>query len=612
MRTRLSLGFAVLSALSALQLVAAGADFYVAPNGKDTNPGMAAAPFATVVKARDAVRQKIAAGLDHDIVVQIGGGTYPQTETLVFGPEDSGTEKHSITYAAAPGESAVLSGGRAIAGWRKGTGQIWTAELPDVKAGKWYFRQLFVNGRRAVRANTLNGNQWWNIQPQPGNVDANNATLTLGVDHPIQAWNNVADVEVIWTYNNDSTRKRLGAVNASNNTFTLPPPHNWAHGMPGEYNVAFPATATRCYFENAQEFLDQPGEWYLDRATGQLSYYPRPGEDMATAGVVAPVLQDTLLSVQGKAGQRVQNLIFQGITVAHVDRALPAAGQAGMFGCLEYYEEAGGAKKFRWLPAAVSFTNAQGCKFVDGAVEHVGGMGVNLLNGCTKLTIEGNAIRDLGGGGIAAGHIRNRDTHQWADPMGPNDADGLRIANNEISDCGSDYFGGIGVFAALMQNSVIAHNLIHDTAYSGIVLSGNEDPGSHAGNNTVEYNHIYNVMQKVWDGAGIYVSAPQDRSGALIRGNVIHDSGCAGVYFDGVGGKIPCINYHVEDNTAYKCHEAHVLLVFGSKATDSTWSNNRFMDVKDGVPPADVLAAALAKAGIDPAYARAHGGGKNK
>ena len=143
------------------------ADFHVAVSGKDTNPGTAAAPFATLARARDAVRGKIKEGLTKEIVVEIRGGTYPVTETLTFGPEDSGTEKFSITYAASPGEKVVLSGGRKIGGWKKGTNEIWTAEIPEVKAGRWYPRQLFVNGQRAIRARTPNAddkNPWWRIK----------------------------------------------------------------------------------------------------------------------------------------------------------------------------------------------------------------------------------------------------------------------------------------------------------------------------------------------------------------------------------------------------------------------------------------------------------------
>ena len=103
--------------------------FHVAPSGSDANCGSAEQPFATVGRARDAVRAKIAAGLHEDLTVLIRGGVYAQKETLRFGPEDSGTETHAITYAAYPGEKVVLSGGRTITGWQKGPGNVWTTEM---------------------------------------------------------------------------------------------------------------------------------------------------------------------------------------------------------------------------------------------------------------------------------------------------------------------------------------------------------------------------------------------------------------------------------------------------------------------------------------------------
>ena len=174
------------------------ADFHVAPEGLDTNPGTAAAPFATLARARGAVRGKIKDGLTKDIVVEIRGGTYPVTETLTFGPEDSGTEKFSITYAAAPGEKVVLSGGRKISGWKKGPGEIWTVELPEVKAGRWYFRQLFVNGRRAVRARTPNADEqtpWWRIRSSDAKYEDTTTPITLSVTGQIKAYQNPGDVE---------------------------------------------------------------------------------------------------------------------------------------------------------------------------------------------------------------------------------------------------------------------------------------------------------------------------------------------------------------------------------------------------------------------------------
>ena len=112
------------------------AEFHVAPEGRDTNPGTAAAPFATLARARDAVRGKIKDGLTKDIVVEIRGGTYPVTETLTFGPEDSGTEKFSITYAAAREKRwCSAAGGRSAAGRRA-----------PARSGRWNCRKSKPGG----------------------------------------------------------------------------------------------------------------------------------------------------------------------------------------------------------------------------------------------------------------------------------------------------------------------------------------------------------------------------------------------------------------------------------------------------------------------------------
>jgi hypothetical protein len=612
-KTTLSLGIATLLLPALLPFAAVGADFYVAPDGKDANPGTAAAPFATVARARDTVRQKVAAGLDHNVVVQIHGGVYPQTETLVFGLEDSGTEKHSITYAAAPGEKVVLSGGRTITGWKKGNGQVWTTEIPEVKAGKWYFRQFFVGGCRAIRARTPNAGEWWVTKDAGKNSDANNATVTLGVDHPIRAWKNVGDVEVNWLINNDGTRKRLGSVNEANNTFTLPPPHRWPHGMSGEYNISFPRGGLQCYFENALEMLDQPGEWYLDRQTGVLSYWPRPGEDLTKVEVVAPVLQNTLLSLQGTPERHVRNVHFRGIRVAHVDWPLPPWGFTGMFGCLQLREEDGAKKYYYWIDAAVNLKYARGCGFVDGAVECAGAIGLAMLNGCAENIIEGNDIRELGGGGMVMGTIRNRDTWRWADPMQAGEHKGYRIANNHVHDCGHDYFGSVGIFSGMTQDSVFAHNLIHDIAYTGIVISGNEAPPTLmvAQNNLVEYNHIYNVMKATVDGSAIYLSFPQLGWGAVIRGNLMHDTGkgWGGLYLDPVGMRQGCAGYRFQDNLVYHAPYPHFegggFIAGDNPSVDgfNPWTDNIL--VKGDAPSPELVEAFQTLAGLEPPYRRA-------
>ncbi len=583
-----------------LPVASNAADFYVAMNGKDTDPGTAQLPLATLAKARDLVRKKVAAGLAENIVVQIHGGVYEQTSTLDFGPQDSGTGKYSITYAASPGEKVFLSGGRKISGWKKGEGEIWTAELPEVKAGNRYFRQLFVGGQRAVRARTPNQTgpkpAWWHLQTSTAKkeVPPEDVTITVGVDHPIQAWKNASDVELVFMHNNEIGRRRIGAVDEAAQTFTIPPPQKSIPRL-FEYDwaISIPLPGKACYLENALEMLDSPGEWYLDRHTGVLSYWPRPGEDMSQVDVVAPVVQKTLLSVTGTLAQPVRNLHFTGLQVQYVEQPLPDTGYYGVFGCLVITE--GDKPVHRWMDAAVAFEHATSCSFSSGGIGHVGGMGICLRQGTSFAAIEGNEIYDLGAGGIGAGGIRNRSTLPWNPPPAEGDYQGYRITNNHLHDCGRTYFGAIGIFLALARNAVVAHNLIHDTAYSGIVICGNEDPQlPFARDNTVEYNHIHHVMKVAGDGAGLYLSFPQAGGGALIRGNLIHDLGRGhGVYLDGPAGR-GVSNYRIEGNVMYG---SDVFLRPEFK-NDNTWVANVFLE--QGTPPPEVLEAIQAQVGPAP------------
>ena len=134
--------------------------FYVSPNGNDSWSGNLPAadgesgPFATLTRARDAVRSRKAAGaLDAPITVMFRGGTYFLDDTVVFGPEDSGTRECPVNYVAYPGETPVFSGGLVLEGeWQKAEGDIMSLTLKDAP----YFRQLTVNGQRKTRSRTPN------------------------------------------------------------------------------------------------------------------------------------------------------------------------------------------------------------------------------------------------------------------------------------------------------------------------------------------------------------------------------------------------------------------------------------------------------------------------
>jgi hypothetical protein len=595
------------------------ADFYVATDGKDTNPGTRIAPFATLSKARDAVRERIAAGLVKDLLVLIRGGVHEQMDTIRFGPEDSATQEHSITYSAYPGEKVLLSGGRRITRWKKGPGKVWTAELPQVKAGDWYFRQLFVDGRRATRARTPNADDkipWWIIKSSTLNHEEKqdeSQPFVVRLNNPIRSYQNPGDVELVCIYNNEGGRKRLKSVNEAQQTLTIAAPHKWNPRVFGnDWYLCAPTTGKACYLENASEMLDQPGEWYLDRKTGILSYWPRPGEDLSELDVVAPVVQNTLLAVVGSRERPVVNVHFKGIRVEHVDWPLPPWGYNGLF-CCNVAVFGGEQPGHRFIEAAVEFEHARSCNFVEGGIASVGGMGLCLRDGTAHNIIEGNELADLGGGAIGAGGCNVAGGHLYAaSPPVAGDFVGYRIANNYVHHCGRVYYGGSGICLYLAQEAVVSHNLIHDTAYFGICVAASQDPEvKFAKNNTVEYNHIYNAMQVTVDGSAMYVTFANYGEGTLIRGNLIHDTQFnkfgRGDVPSGIRDTIPCHGLYLDGNSTGCTYDHNVVynnaggpLLFNSHKSNNTWTDNLFQ--KAGKPPQEFIEAMQAYAGLQPAY----------
>jgi len=580
------------------------ADFYVATEGKDTNPGTAAAPFATLTRARNAAREKVAAGLTRNLLVLIRGGTYPQADTLAFGPEDSGTEEHSVTYAAAPGETVVLSGGRRITGWKKGDGEVWTAEIPGVKAGKWYFRQLFVNGQRAIRARTPNRG-WCDgrpVQPIQQDRPQDPVVIRIKVAGGVAAWRNPEDIELAYVRNNDGGRKALQSIDAAAQTITLRPPHRWAPKCFG-FDWYNGVPDGRCYLENALEFLDSPGEWYLDRTAGVLSYWPRTGEDLSQCAVVAPVVQNTLLAVAGMRQRPVLNLHFRGVHVEHVDWPLPDNGFMGLFSCNVPVFREGGDPGHRFIEAAVEIAHARSCSFRDGAIGRVGAMGLVLREGTAGIAVEGNHIQQTGAGGIGLGHCNVAAGYlKAAPPPEPGEYERFRVCNNYIHHCGSDYHGGTGIAVYRMKHSTISHNLVHDTAYFGICFGGDQDPKwNFVQGNTLERNHIHHAMQVTQDGAGLYVCFAHAGGKNLIRGNLIHDTSAnnasAGLYLDSA-----CAGVTFDHNVIYRNPSMAIILNRKEDLAKNTWTGNLVLSGRDEAPPEEFVEAMKAHAGLEAAY----------
>jgi len=485
---------------------ALGVELVVAPDGDDANPGTREKPFASIAAAQAAVRKLVAGGLRENVVVTIRGGVYELPEPLAFGPEDSGTEQHSITYAAAQGEKAVVSGGRRITGWKKGEGKLWTATLPHAMRARPAFRNLWVNGRRATRARFPNADDNPpRVQLQDSKLSKDLKTWTMRLaPGVVKDWKNPADIEIMVDGNWAINRKRVHSADPATGTLVMAPPHRqtipWNQPRRGRW----------AYLENSPSFLDRPGEWYLDHKSGVLSYWPLPGEEMAKAEVFAPVLT-RLVEVKGTAEKPVHNLHFVGITFAHTDWQIPPVGYFGVQAC-HIVRGKGSARQWDRVPCALRFDYAQGCSVRDGAIGHLGTGGIELVEGCRDCTIEGNHIFDVSANGVMLG--------------GPKDEAGVpkncRVANNHIHAIGIEYHGAVGVWVGFAQRAVIAHNEVHDTPYTGISLGWQWNPKPTAcRENTVEWNHVYDVMKNLGDGGCIYTLGLQP--GTVIRCNHLHD-----------------------------------------------------------------------------------------
>ena len=135
--------------------------FFVATDGNDQwsgtldspNADQTDGPFATLTRARNAIRQlKLAGALQRPVEVLVRGGTYELATPFHLSAGDSGSRQAPITYAAFPGEEPVLSGGRRITDWQPYRDNIVCAQFPEAANGRWWFRQLFCNGQRMRRA----------------------------------------------------------------------------------------------------------------------------------------------------------------------------------------------------------------------------------------------------------------------------------------------------------------------------------------------------------------------------------------------------------------------------------------------------------------------------
>jgi hypothetical protein len=526
-------------------------------------------PFATVARARDAVRSLLRARrLPVPVRVVIRGGTYYQSRPLEFGPQDSGTTNAPITYAAAPGERVVLSGGHRLRGghWGQANGhRAWVIELPEVKLGRWRFRQLFVNGVRCPRTRLPEQGEY-RIEALPGYTGdflrSPTKQFVFAPGNISSAWRNLRDVEVVGLTRWLDNRLPISNVDSEHRTVTFDRASLFALVDTADHPSVY-------WVENVFEALDTRGQFYLDRTGGVLYYLPQENERMPSAEVIAPRLAQ-VVRVVGRPGAPVHDLRFEGIVLAHTEWEPPADYASSLQAGIE-------------VPGALLFDYAERCAFTDGGVEHVGNYGVEVGVGCSNIEIARNTLTDLGAGGVRIGHFFSWETdgsgrlterglkRKAAMPTGPR-SERITVADNVISHGGRFTPEAVGVFVGDNANNTIVHNDIFDLYYSGISVGSIQDFGpSQAAGNIVEYNRVHNIGQGMLsDLAGIYTCSTP---GSRVAHDVVHDVsrreyGGWGIYLD--EGSHDLL---VEDNLVYRCRDG---ALFAHRNHNITAQNNIF------------------------------------
>lgn len=525
---------------------------YVATNGNNRWSGACAeptadgrdGPLASPQAALDRVAGFATAdgGLTGPIDIQVQAGVYPLEQPLRIGAAQSGrpgnrnpkegvfTPPLPVTLRGAGGGATVLTGGRRITGLTETVvhnRRAWVAELPAVREGAWVFSQLWVNGERRERP-FLPREGWYRVaSPVGGEWPAEwewHAPHSQFVYRPGDLnpyWTNLTDIAIhLFNYWADN-RLQLRALDGPAHIAQLD--RQGVASLRGDDRVVG-GIGARYRVENVYEALTEPGEWYLDRQAGRLTYLPLPGESVESAEVVAPVLSE-LVRIEGDATNAlVREVWLEGFTLAHAEWAAPTNWP-------------GSNQAANEVPGAVVVRHARDVGLRGCRIEHVGSYGVELAEDCWQVTLAGNRIQDLGGGGIKIWHGCNRNI----------------VTDNTIAHGGLIFEQAVGLLIGRSGANRVLHNDIHHFGYSGISIGwhwGYEEGG--AAGNIVEYNHIHDIGRgTLSDMGGIYTLSPQP--GTRLRYNRIHDVrnhtyGGWGIYFDEGSSFILA-----ENNLAYRC-----------------------------------------------------------
>ena len=546
--------FATFCLVGSLGFAQEQATFYVAPTGSDSNPGTETAPFKTITKAQKAVRE-INGTMTGDIVVYLREGTYQLNSTVNFDERDGGKDGHYVRYKAYKGENPLITGGMPITGWaiHDEANGIWKAEGVDGN-----FRQLYVNGKKAVRAcfpNAIAANEkgegsFDHDFVRLMKVDSSGRAFDVSAEY-IKNIKNIENVEIHLMIAWAESILRLEKAEVNGGTAKLIPKDpertrlfHRAYPMLGTAFMSDPPKQQVFYLENSYDLLDAAGEWYLDEKNHVLYYKPRSGESMATANVVAPRF-NTLFNVLGKdTKNKVGYMSFEGLIFAHSNYTRPSEEgfldlQAANFNVdvladpgRGNWEKLNSNKFLLWRPdAGFRVENAHHMLVKNCTFTQMAATGLDFVSGTNDDVIEGNVFYEIGAAGIMLGKFYQDSTTEIHIPYNPSDKDEIStrdtIRYNLITNVTNEHQGAVGIGAGYPRNVVIENNEISYTYYSGISVGfGWTKSETAMTNNHINKNNIHHISRLLCDSGPIYTLSNQG-TGSEIKENYLHDYGAS-------------------------------------------------------------------------------------
>ncbi len=410
------------------------------------------------------VRETRQAGDHSAATIYLPEGITELTQPVLLEAKDS-----NLTIS---GAKSTLIGAPKVTGWAKHEGQIVKADVSKLLPKGFTPRQLLCDGERQILARYPNFDTkdplyggWAFVDefPPAGAPEGHLWKRTMYVKaQDLRKWAHPEDVEIdiFAQYGWWNFLEPLASLDSQKRLLTLKKdcgydlhPHN------------------RYYFQNALEELDAPGEWFYDKRTGLLYFWPE--KEIGTCEVRIPTLESFF---KVKAGAR--QITIRGLTLT---------------GC---------------HGTAITFDGAEDCLVERCVVTRVGdfhGSGISVSTG-KNVRISHNEVSFTGSNGIGLSGGDRKTLTGLNHVAEDNHVHHMGVFNKNA--CGISMYG---------VGNIARHNHVHDGPRMGVQMSGN--------NLIVEYNHLHHLCLETQDGGAIYTGGRDwiSSRGSKWQYNLIHD-----------------------------------------------------------------------------------------